>query len=74
MTSIIDNILANKENISKAKAEYNRFLKLQDSITRQNAKVKWLVDGDANTAFFHGIIKDGRRKLSIHKIKDMERN
>lgn len=41
---------------------------------RQKAKVKWLEDEDANTAFFHNIIKDRRRKLSIHKIKDMEGN
>lgn len=41
---------------------------------RQKARVKWLQEGDANTAFFHGIIKHGRRKLTIHKIKDTEGN
>lgn len=74
MTSIIDNNPANRKNISKAKIEYTRFLKLQGSVLRQKDRVKWLEDGDANTAFFHGITKDRRRNPSIHIIKDMEGN
>lgn len=55
----------NRLNLSKARAEYTRFLKLQDNILRQKARVKWLEEGDTNTAFFHGVIKDRRKRLSI---------
>ncbi|XP_070045848.1 uncharacterized protein [Nicotiana tomentosiformis] len=57
-------------NLSKARAEFTRFLKLQDSILRQKARVKWLIEGDDNTSFFHVIIKDRRKKLNIQRIRD----
>lgn len=40
----------------------------------KKARVKWLKEGDANTTFFHGVIKDRRKKFSILKIKDGEVN
>ncbi|XP_070018326.1 uncharacterized protein [Nicotiana sylvestris] len=53
----------NRLNLSKARAEYTRFLKLQDNVLRQKARVKWLEEGDTNTAFFHGVIKDRRKRV-----------
>lgn len=60
--------------LSKARAEFTRFLKLQDSILRKKAMVKWLTDGDANTVFFHAVIKDKRIKLNIQRIRDESGN
>lgn len=67
-TCLNDNSDENRCELSRCRAEYTRYLKLQSSILRQKARIKWLEDGDANTSFFHAIINDKRRKLSIKKI------
>lgn len=59
----------NRHNLSKAKAEFTKFLKLKDSISRQKDRVIWLSDSDANTSFFHAVIKNKRKKLNIQKRK-----
>ncbi|WMV39129.1 hypothetical protein MTR67_032514 [Solanum verrucosum] len=72
--SINNNTPENRINISKAKVEFTRFLKIQEKVLSQKARIKWLEDGDTNSAFFHRVIKDKRKKHSIHKIKDQEGN
>lgn len=60
----------NRINLNKAKAECIHYLKLQENILRQKARVDWLTDGNSNTAYFHGVIKDKRRRLSIITIQN----
>lgn len=50
--------------------EFTRYLKIQNSMLRQKSRIKWLDESDSNIAYFHGIIKDKRRKLAIRKIMD----
>lgn len=69
-TSIGDNSQSNRLNLSKARAEFTRFLQLQDSVLGQKTRVKWRTEGDENIDFFHGAIKDRRKMLSTIKIKD----
>lgn len=64
------NNVDNRNELYKCRADYTRYLKLQDSILRQKARAKWIQEGDTNTAYFHAIIKDKRRRLSIKKITD----
>ncbi|KAK6779812.1 hypothetical protein RDI58_021996 [Solanum bulbocastanum] len=61
-------------NLSKAKAEYTRFLKIQEKVLSQKTRIKWLEEGDTNSTFFHNVIKDKRKRLTIHKIKDQDGN
>ncbi|XP_059281089.1 uncharacterized protein LOC132034742 [Lycium ferocissimum] len=68
--SITCNTEENRMELSRCRAQFTRYLKIQDSMLRQKARVKWLEEGDANTAYFHSIIKDRRRILSIRKIMD----
>lgn len=35
---------------------------------KQRAKLKWEVDGDENTRFFHGYVNNRNRKNHIHRI------
>lgn len=70
--SIHNNSTDNKNELSRCRAEYMRYIKLQDSILRQKARVKWLEKGDANTAYFQSIIEDNRKRLNIRKTKDDE--
>lgn len=33
---------------------------------KQKAKIKWVVDGDENTSFFHGFVNNQNRRNKIH--------
>ncbi|XP_023759467.1 uncharacterized protein LOC111907886 [Lactuca sativa] len=48
-------------------SELEKFAKLD---MQQKAKVKWLTDGDENTAFFHGSVKSKNQKNRIHEWPD----
>ncbi|XP_060200398.1 uncharacterized protein LOC132628651 [Lycium barbarum] len=61
-----------RSNLNKTRAEFIRLVKNQDEILRQKAKARWLKDGDKNTAYFHNVIKDRRRKLNLDSIMDNE--
>ncbi|XP_070044129.1 uncharacterized protein [Nicotiana tomentosiformis] len=70
--SITNNTQDIRTKLARTKSEFTSFLILQEKVLRQKVRVKWLDEGDANTAYFHGVIKDRRRKLSILKIKNEE--
>ncbi|KAJ9539213.1 hypothetical protein OSB04_031946 [Centaurea solstitialis] len=38
------------------------------SASRQRAKVKWLMEGDANTKYFHHVVKEKRNAHHIHSV------
>ncbi|KAK4724674.1 hypothetical protein R3W88_027453 [Solanum pinnatisectum] len=69
-----NNSIENRMELSRCRAEFIKYIKLQDSILRQKARIKWLEEGDANTAYFHSIIKDMRRRLTIRKKTWMTKN
>ncbi|GJR39331.1 RNA-directed DNA polymerase, eukaryota [Tanacetum coccineum] len=47
-----------------------RNIELEENLdTSQKAKVKWGIEADENSKFFHAIINQKRRTLSIHGIK-----
>ncbi|XP_060183358.1 uncharacterized protein LOC132613361 [Lycium barbarum] len=71
---ILDTSSESRMQLARARAELSRFLILQDSILRQKARVRWLSEGDTNSAFFHGIIKGRRKRLNIQKIRDEDDN
>ncbi|KAJ9542202.1 LOW QUALITY PROTEIN: hypothetical protein OSB04_028708 [Centaurea solstitialis] len=58
------------DNTAKERVKYTARLndlladKLRD--IKQKAKVRWLVDGDDNTRFFHGIVNKKMKSLRIH--------
>ncbi|XP_060170788.1 uncharacterized protein LOC132601740 [Lycium barbarum] len=71
---ILDASAEIRMQLARARAEFSRFLILQDTILRQKARVRWLSEGDTNSAFFHGIIKGRRKRLNIQKIRDEDDN
>ncbi|KAK4707013.1 hypothetical protein R3W88_033427 [Solanum pinnatisectum] len=62
---------ANRTILHGLNPEYIRFLKLEDSILKQKKKKKqlqWFKEGDANTKYFHSIMRGRRRRLFIHQL------
>lgn len=43
---------------------------IQDVILRKKAKVNWFKEGNSSTKYFHSTIRDRRRRLQLHRIKD----
>lgn len=56
----------------KAKAEYLQASAAELRFWKQKDRVKWLQEGDANTQYFHSIVKGKRTKLRIQQIHDAE--
>ncbi|WMV18919.1 hypothetical protein MTR67_012304 [Solanum verrucosum] len=61
-------------NQDRGSSSSSEISKMQEKVLSQKGRIKWLEDGDTNSAFFHRVIKDKRKRLSIHKIKDQEGN
>ncbi|XP_019260352.1 PREDICTED: uncharacterized protein LOC109238375 [Nicotiana attenuata] len=59
-----------REELNKGQAEYINWMTMQDSILKQKANIKWFEEGDFNTKYFHSLIREKRRRLQLHKIKD----
>ncbi|XP_070039273.1 uncharacterized protein [Nicotiana tomentosiformis] len=55
---------------NKVHAEYVSWLSLQESLLKQKSQSKWFEEGDANTNYFHSILREKRRRLQLHKIKN----
>nr|XP_016509861.1 PREDICTED: uncharacterized protein LOC107827279 [Nicotiana tabacum] len=47
-------------------------MKLEEYILKQKTQLQWFKYGDANSRYFHSLMRERRRKLFIHKIKDIE--
>ncbi|XP_060210726.1 uncharacterized protein LOC132637688 [Lycium barbarum] len=63
-----------REELNKGQAEYTRWMGLQESLLKQKSLVDWFEEGDCNTRYFHSVIRERRRKLHIHTIKDHHDN
>lgn len=67
-TCVYDNTSTNRSKLSKRREKFTRYLKIQENIVRQKARVKWFKECDANTSYFHNLIKDRTKRLTISKI------
>lgn len=50
----------------KARADYFQAAKFQALSLKQKSRVKWAVEGDENSSYFHGIVCGRLKKNSIH--------
>nr|XP_027061902.1 uncharacterized protein LOC113688298 [Coffea arabica] len=56
-------------SLQEERAKLRRAVVVEKEFWRQKARVKWVSDGDKNTAFFHVIVTERRRKSVIHRIR-----
>ena len=57
---------------SQAQAALLKHLTDEETFWKQQARVKWLREGDANTRYFHSHLLDKRARLSITRICNLE--
>uniref|UniRef100_A0A8C0UC45 Reverse transcriptase domain-containing protein n=1 Tax=Cyanistes caeruleus TaxID=156563 RepID=A0A8C0UC45_CYACU len=50
-------------------AQYIKHLKTEEAVLKQKTQLQWFKEGDANSKYFHSLIRGRRRKLYIHKIR-----
>lgn len=58
----------NRQEFHRVQAEYIRHLKVENAILRQKSQLHWLKYGDANSSYFHAVIR-GRRRMFIRTVK-----
>ncbi|XP_075111376.1 uncharacterized protein LOC142181762 [Nicotiana tabacum] len=58
--------------LNEVKAQYVRYLKIEQDVLKQKTHLQWIKEGDANSRYFHSLIRGRRGKLFIHKIKNEE--
>jgi hypothetical protein len=52
----------------KLERDLEEILAFEEKIWQQRCSAKWVLQGDSNTKFFHGIAKGRRRKCSIFSL------
>ncbi|GKD66919.1 RNA-directed DNA polymerase, eukaryota [Tanacetum coccineum] len=62
---VSDEMLFNRMELTRKLHDFKQ-LEVKDYV--QKAKVKWAVEGDENSKFFHGIINKKRSQLSIREV------
>ncbi|XP_060183174.1 uncharacterized protein LOC132613143 [Lycium barbarum] len=59
-----------ERRINKGYAEYVRWLGLQDNLMRQKTQTNWFKKGDYNSRYIHSILRNRRRRIHLHRIKN----
>lgn len=57
-----------------AQKEWTTLAKAEDSFLKQTSRIQWISKGDANTAFYHRVIKTRRDHNQIHFLVDENDN
>ncbi|KAJ9561536.1 hypothetical protein OSB04_006696 [Centaurea solstitialis] len=56
------------EDIQALRGAYVQACRNEEQAARQRAKIRWLMEGDSNTKFFHQVVKEKRHVNHIHSV------
>ncbi|KAJ9561644.1 hypothetical protein OSB04_006804 [Centaurea solstitialis] len=56
------------EDVQALRGAYVQACRNEEQSAKQRAKVRWLLEGDSNTKFFHQVIKEKRHVQHIHSV------
>ncbi|XP_042056291.1 uncharacterized protein LOC121800866 [Salvia splendens] len=59
-----------RSEMNRAMVTFILRLKMEEDFWRQKAAIKWVAEGERNTKFFHGWMKQKRIKSRIHMIEE----
>ncbi|XP_070056811.1 uncharacterized protein [Nicotiana tomentosiformis] len=59
-----------RAELNKVQAESVKWMTLREALLKEKSQITWFEDGDSNSRYFHNVVKDRRRKLQIHRIKN----
>ncbi|KAJ9566105.1 hypothetical protein OSB04_002071 [Centaurea solstitialis] len=57
-----------RDDLAALRVSYVNACKDQEVALKQRAKVKWMREGDANTKFFHHVVREKRHSNQVHAI------
>ncbi|KAJ9535488.1 hypothetical protein OSB04_un001387 [Centaurea solstitialis] len=57
-----------QSDVSRLREDYQKSCWIDISATRQRAKVKWLLEGDANTRYFHQVVAEKRHAQHLYSV------
>ncbi|XP_042067142.1 uncharacterized protein LOC121810441 [Salvia splendens] len=63
---------AHRADFSRVSAELIITAKMEEEFWRQKAAIKWATDGERNSKFFHGWVRQKRVKSRIHTVEEKE--
>lgn len=67
---ILHNSEHDRTKLNKGHTEYIKWLGMQESLLKKKTKLNWFQQGDYNNKYFHSVLRERRRKLGIHRIKN----
>ncbi|XP_070042487.1 uncharacterized protein [Nicotiana tomentosiformis] len=59
-----------REDLNKAHTKYINWLGLQENLLKHKTQTKWFQEGDYNTKCFRCVLRERRKRLQLHRIKN----
>ncbi|KAL6551326.1 hypothetical protein OROMI_021814 [Orobanche minor] len=66
----LDPSTSNRSYLNKMNANLTLTLSMEEDFWKQKANMKWMLEGERDSKFFHNLVKKKRQKIFLHCIRD----